>query len=182
MQLCSYAISSQENDAFLPNENDTVYEIFWSKYNTKEILKHQSLTILSYQGHKWGQERILAWWLWWKHYLACGTQTRWPDVQLLSVANIGWHFLVWQKMELTWCSNRTPIWIFLPPSCTSTVCTGGHRGQGDPSMFKERGFWAFSHLGSTCHLMTLVKGGKTQNIDKFTKRYSMWPPTPPTVG
>ena len=36
MQLCSYAISSQENDAFLPNENDTVYEIFWSKYNTKK--------------------------------------------------------------------------------------------------------------------------------------------------
>ena len=84
-------------------------------------------------------------------------------------------------MELTWCSNRTPIWIFLPPSCTSTVCTGGHRGQGDPSMFKERGFWAFSHLGSTCHLMTLVKGGKTQNIDKFTKRYSMWPPPPSSV-
>ena len=41
-QQCSvdkneYMLSSQENDAFLPNENDTVYEIFWSKYYQRNL-------------------------------------------------------------------------------------------------------------------------------------------------
>ena len=40
---------------------------------------------------------------------------------------------------------------------------------------KERDLQAF-FIGSPCHLMTSVKGGKTQNIDKFTQRYSGWPP------
>ena len=35
--LEQYILSSQENDAFLPNENDTLYEIFWSKYYQRNL-------------------------------------------------------------------------------------------------------------------------------------------------
>ena len=39
--------------------------------------KSSSLATLTYHaGHKWGQERILTWWLWWKLCLSCGTRSR----------------------------------------------------------------------------------------------------------
>ena len=37
----------------------------------------------------------LAWWLWWKHYLSCGIQTRWPDPRLCNTISCKyWQFVI----------------------------------------------------------------------------------------
>ena len=51
---------------------------------TKEIFILAKL--IYFAGHKWGQERILTWWLWWKHCWSCGTRSRYPVIIPLSVA------------------------------------------------------------------------------------------------
>ena len=73
---------------------------------TKEIFL--SAKHIYFAGHKWGQERILTWWLWWKHCWSCGTRSRYPVIIPLSVAynHIG---LSCFGLMVQWCGRKCSL-------------------------------------------------------------------------